>query len=72
MSKIKQITEGYSNLVKKGLGVSNTIVEALAEERYTNHCHSCEDRKEGKCGVCGCLLGAKIRSLTASCPKGKW
>jgi len=76
-SKLKQIAEGYVNLAKKGLGVAQKDLEQLAVDRYTI-CNSCPNLSKGDhvnlntCDVCGCLLGAKIRSIDASCPKDKW
>jgi len=68
---LKQIAEGYSNLIKKGVGVANKDIEDLAVERYTI-CLDCSKRVKNKCGECGCLLSAKVRSVKASCPKSKW
>ncbi len=33
---------------------------------------SCLGNGIGCCADCGCSLGFKTRSLSASCPKGKW
>ena len=74
----KQILEGIKNRVFK-----NEHVEAVAKERWEQHCVRCEflDREGSKCAVkgtqpccgdCGCSLGLKIRSLSSSCPQGKW
>ena len=74
----KQILEGIKNKVFK-----NEHVEAVAKERWEQHCVRCESLdREGKkctvpktqpcCGECGCALGFKIRSLSTSCPLGKW
>ena len=68
---LRQIAEGYINLSKKGLGISDEKVEQLATARYII-CDTCPNRSDSKCNVCGCLLGAKIRSVEATCPKDKW
>lgn len=68
-------------------GIKNSIftkddVENIANERMYI-CDSCEhiDRKGDKClvpgtqpccGECGCKLHWKTRSLSSSCPVGKW
>jgi len=74
----KQILEGIKNKVFK-----NEHVEAVAKERWEQHCVRCESLdREGKkctvpktqpcCGECGCSLGLKVRSLSSSCPLNKW
>lgn len=74
----KQILEGIKNKIFK-----QEHVEAVAKERWEQHCVRCESLdREGKkctvpktqpcCGECGCSLGLKIRSLSSSCPLNKW
>lgn len=74
----KQILEGIKNKIFK-----NEHVEAIAKDRWENHCVRCDalDRDGSKCAIkgtqpccgdCGCSLGLKIRSLSSSCPQGKW
>jgi len=68
-------------------GVKNSIfkqehIEEIASSRMAL-CDTCEliDRVGTKCymagtqpccGDCGCKLSFKTRSLSSSCPKGKW
>lgn len=38
-------------------------------------CRACPELKTvpiERCGKCGCVIAAKIRSQRASCPLGKW
>jgi len=74
----KQILEGLKNKIFK-----QEHVEAVAKERWEQHCVRCESLdRDGKkctvsrtqpcCGECGCSLGLKIRSLSSSCPLNKW
>ena len=70
----KQILEGITNAV-----IRDETVEEIATLRYSI-CEDCEFK--GKkctvkgtapcCNECGCSLGFKTRSLSSSCPKGKW
>ena len=46
-------------------------VEAIAARRGTI-CDRCEHRQPATCGLCGCPIAAKIRSLKATCPDGRW
>lgn len=69
-----QILEGLKNLVLK-----DQFVEEVAEERnkVCNDCTSKGDKCEVKgtapcCNECGCSLKLKTRSLSSSCPLGKW
>lgn len=35
-------------------------------------CDSCPQKKFGRCEICGCIIGMKVRYTGSSCPKGKW
>jgi hypothetical protein len=70
----KQILEGITNSV-----IRDQTVEDIAQLRYSI-CYECPS-KGRKCAVkgtapccneCGCSLGFKTRSLSSSCPLGKW
>ena len=72
-----QILEGFLNSVFK-----KEDVEAVADSRFAI-CKSCPliDLEGSKCLVpgtqpccssCGCSLHMKTRSLSSSCPEGKW
>jgi hypothetical protein len=68
----KLILEGVGNFVAK-----NKVVEEIAKERAAV-CKSCPSLNVGCksvsdcCGICGCNIGLKTRSLKASCPQQKW
>jgi hypothetical protein len=70
----KGIVEGIKNSV-----IRDEFVEDIARMRH-DICDDCEFKGK-KCAVkgtapccneCGCSLGFKTRSLSSSCPKGKW
>ena len=72
VSQFKQIVDGYSNLVKSKLGLSSEEDEKIFQARR-EICNSCPERSAmDRCLMCGCPLAAKTRSLTSSCPDGKW
>lgn len=72
MSRFKEIVNGYSNLVKSKLGVSSEKDEEIFQARR-KICNSCDHRtKMDRCGLCGCPLPAKTRSLLSNCPDGNW
>lgn len=72
MSKLGEITEGFGNLAKKKIGFSDEQVEATCQERMAI-CNSCENKTPSeKCGLCGCYLAAKTRSMGSECPDKKW
>ena len=73
--KIKDITNGYTNLIFK-----DSDVEELACKRL-EICGNCESKTPllkvaGKqyynCSECHCPLDAATRSTGYSCPKNKW
>jgi hypothetical protein len=76
-SNREQILEGIKNSVFK-----KEDVEVIAEQRLgiCNHCPNldtvgskCElPGSQPCCGLCGCKLSYKVRSLSSSCPENKW
>lgn len=68
---IKEITEGYYNLLKAKTKSSKKDIEEISDYRW-GICGGCEDLNGKKCGICGCDLDAKTRAKSAKCPIGKW
>jgi hypothetical protein len=78
---ISNIALGFLNATRHEFGVSNPMVEEVAQERYIV-CLSCplisDDKRRcdknkcvgDKCG-CNCWLGWKCRS-NSQCPLSKW
>mgnify|MGYP000725124560 CR=1 FL=1 len=72
MSKAKEIANGFSNLLKKKVGLDDKGIEDLATARQTI-CQECEHGKNRtRCAKCGCILAAKTRSVHSSCPINLW
>ncbi len=72
MSRLEEIINGYSNLLKSKLGVSKAKDERIFKARR-EICNACPERTRlDRCGLCGCPLAAKTRSLVTKCPDGKW
>ena len=85
--RINKILGAFGNMSKIAEGVKNKIfkkqdIEDIADLRWMQ-CLGCPALDEqGKncalpgtqpcCADCGCSLGLKLRSLSSSCPKGKW
>lgn len=71
-SRFEQIVNGYSNLVKSKLGLSSEKDEKIFTARR-EICNACPEKTIlDKCGLCGCPLSAKTRSLVSNCPDKKW
>tara|TARA_R110000803_G_scaffold129900_3_gene197295 strand:- start:329 stop:547 length:219 start_codon:yes stop_codon:yes gene_type:complete len=70
---IREIANGYKNLIKSKLGVSDEKDEEIFSARR-EICNACNYRKEktDRCGLCGCPLAAKTRSLITKCPDKQW
>lgn len=66
MGSLKSIIDGWKNLVW-----SSPEMEDLAKAR-ANICSLCEENKSGICMKCNCVLSAKVRSITETCPKSLW
>ena len=87
MSRFTQLIKAFSNLSAIYEGIKNRIfvnkkVEEIAAIRWSI-CQQCSQLdKEGNdctipgtqpcCSLCGCSMANKTRSLTSSCPDGKW
>lgn len=86
MSKLKEIFEGWGNVVKDKFGVLNEETKIMAQIRL-EQCHSCHMRSGNVCDPlkqtkhivteqlvrgCGCNLTAKTLSPDSECPAGKW
>ena len=72
MSKAKEIANGFGNLLKSKVGLSEEGVESLASARQSI-CSECEHGKNRtRCAKCGCVLAAKTRSIHSSCPINLW
>lgn len=73
---MKKIVEKVSEITD---GVKNKITgkqEEIAKHRM-EICLQCDDRKSysfmpDRCGICGCILEYKTRSMKSSCPKKLW
>jgi Zn finger protein HypA/HybF involved in hydrogenase expression len=73
---LRQIAEGYYNLLLSGTILEDSKVEELAKKRL-EICEDCTHNGAptllgGHCTMCGCLMSAKSRSMPAQCPKSKW
>lgn len=72
MSKLEEIADGYGNLAKKIVGFSSEEVEKTCQQRMAV-CNSCENKTTtDRCGLCGCVLAAKTRSMGSECPDKRW
>lgn len=85
-NKIKNILNGWANLIKDRFNTLDPDLKKISEERL-NICDSCDIRlgsicdprkmgihiKTGKLSRgCGCNLPAKSMSPRVNCPLGKW
>lgn len=86
MSKLKEIFDGWGNLVKDKFGTLNEEVKIMAQIRL-EQCHTCRMRSGNVCDPtkqlkhivteqlvrgCGCNISAKTLSPDSECPAGKW
>tara|TARA_Y100001938_G_C8073116_1_gene424352 strand:- start:115 stop:432 length:318 start_codon:yes stop_codon:yes gene_type:complete len=87
MNRINKLINAFGNLPAIAEGIKNRIftkddVEDIAWKRW-KICSTCAhfDTVGTGCAVpgtapccddCGCILTLKVRSLSSSCPKGKW
>ena len=86
MKVLKDILDGWGNVVKDQLGLLDTKTKEMAELRLLNcnYCHIrdgsiCSPKRVGKhieTGEtkkgCGCVISAKTLAPDSKCPIGKW
>jgi len=86
VEKIKNILDGWANLIKDRFNELEPHVKEISQERLSI-CDSCDIRlgsicnprkmgihiKTGKLSKgCGCNIAAKTMSVRSQCPLGKW
>lgn len=73
MKKLKDILNGYVNLIKNKLNLSSEEIENLSKKRL-DICNICPKylSKIGTCDVCGCYMPSKSRVRDAQCPENFW
>jgi len=86
MKIIKDILQGWGNLVKDQFNLLDQETKELSELRLYN-CHYCHLRDGSTCSPgrvgkhiesgqlvngCGCNIAAKTLAPDAKCPLGKW
>ena len=87
MGRFNNLINAFGNIDKIYEGIKNKVfvkedVEQIARIRW-DICSNCNlfDTKgifcvvpgsQPCCADCGCILNLKVRSMSASCPKGKW
>jgi len=52
--------------------LTNSKATLKERERRYNICRKCPDRKNDRCGLCGCFIKSKTILANSECPVGKW
>jgi hypothetical protein len=86
MSKIREIIEGWANVVKDHFDAVDPQTKELSKKRLL-YCDICNIRQGNNCSPhifgyhevtgyrvsgCGCNISAKSLSRNSECPLGKW
>jgi hypothetical protein len=86
MKLLKDIYEGWGNLIKDKMNLLDIKTKEMAEERLLN-CHFCHIRNGLICSSkrigkhkttgeikkgCGCVISAKALAPDSRCPLGRW
>jgi len=72
---VAEVAHGAAGLARAIAGVGRASEDVRAARLAT--CNGCEHNTAATgffptCGLCGCLLGAKVADAAESCPAGKW
>jgi len=86
MSQIREIIEGWANVIKDQFDAVDPVTKAISKKRL-QFCDDCSLRHGNTCSPqiygyhvitnerkngCGCNISAKTLSPTSQCPLGKW
>ena len=86
MSQIKQIIEGWANVIKDQFNAVDIVTKTISKKRL-ELCDPCDLRRGNTCSTtvsglhiitnerkngCGCNISAKTLSRSSQCPLGKW
>ena len=86
MSQIREILEGWGNVIKDQFDSVEPVTKAISKKRW-QCCDDCSLRQGNTCSPqiygyhvitnkrkngCGCNISAKTLSPTSQCPLGKW
>lgn len=70
VGSVSSFVSGAVGVAKAYFGTEEPPREVV-NQRY-KLCEACEKNLFGKCDVCNCFIGAKIRLSSQSCPLQKW
>jgi recombinational DNA repair protein RecR len=69
---MKNIKEGYLNMVKKTVNKLDANIADLGNKRM-GICKRCPElTNRNTCDLCGCYMPAKTLATESKCPDGKW
>jgi hypothetical protein len=86
MSQLREIIEGWANVVKDQFNAVDPVTKAVSKKRL-ELCDPCGLRQGNTCSPqiygyhviteerkngCGCNIAAKTLSPSSQCPLGKW
>ena len=86
MSQLREIIEGWANVVKDQFNAVDPVTKAISKKRL-ELCDPCGLRQGNTCSPqiygyhviteerkngCGCNIAAKTLSPSSQCPLGKW
>ena len=86
MSQIREILEGWGNVIKDQFNAVDIVTKTISKKRLVE-CDPCSIRQGNTCSPqiygyhvitkerkngCGCNISAKTLSPTSGCPLGKW
>tara|TARA_B100000925_G_C21946639_1_gene447077 strand:- start:914 stop:1174 length:261 start_codon:yes stop_codon:yes gene_type:complete len=86
VSQIREILEGWGNVIKDQFDAVDPVTKAISKKRL-QFCDDCSLRHGNTCSPqiygyhvitnerkngCGCNISAKTLSPTSQCPLGKW
>lgn len=68
---VRRVARGAMGLAKAATGVDRPPADVIAARLKT--CGECE-QGEGRtlCGLCSCVIAAKVRVAGEACPEAKW
>lgn len=72
MNKVKEISNGFANILRSKIGLTTDEEENLFKHRKLV-CKICPSNTDKiTCNECGCVIEVKTMSMYTECPKDFW
>lgn len=69
---LPQAVVGFVKSTVKWVAAGAPVASSETQQARRAKCHACENYRHFMCALCRCVVAAKVKEATESCPAGKW